>query len=231
MTKLFQYILFIFPDKCVEILHHVSVTDLSQMLQHLISYQLSRLEGQVDYPILFWFHPLFSWSVQCKIFQLPWFLLHPFPMQPFDVLLHVSTEEPTAQFYPNIWQVWPDMTLMLKHSKIIPLIGVVLFVMTSPCHPFTFKSNTWDGTSVFTPTLMAHCRSSVTNATHLSTSNVPLRNLKIFFPSGVIASSSDVTSWTLVWFCTLPFLKKTSRYSFKISYIFISSNEQGFPEK
>ena len=71
MTKLFQYILFIFPVKRVEILHHVSVTDLSEMLQHLISYQLSRLEGQVDYPILFLFHPLFSWSVQCKIFQLP----------------------------------------------------------------------------------------------------------------------------------------------------------------
>ena len=91
--KLFQYILFIFPDKHVEILHHVSVTDLSQMLQHLISYQLSRLEGQVDYQILFFFHPLFSWSVQCKIFQLPRLLLPPFPMQPFDVLLHVSTEE------------------------------------------------------------------------------------------------------------------------------------------
>ena len=35
----------------------------------------------------------------------------------------------------------------------------------------------------------------------------------------------------LGWFSTFPFLKKTSRYWFKISYIFISSNEQGFPEK
>ena len=60
MTKLFQYILFIFPDKRVEILHHISVTDLSPMLQHLIFYQLSRLDCQVDYPIIFWFHPLFS---------------------------------------------------------------------------------------------------------------------------------------------------------------------------
>ena len=183
MTKLFQYILFICPDKRVEILHHVSLTDLSQMFHHLISYQLSLFEGQVDYPILFLFHPLFSWSVQCKIFQLPQLLLPPFPMQPFDVLLHVSTEEATAQFfhlfYPNIWQVWPDMTLMLKHWKIIALIGVVLFVMTSPCPPFTLKCNTWEGTSVFTQTLMTHCGSSVTNATHLSTSNVPLRNLKI----------------------------------------------------
>ena len=82
-------------------------------------------------------------------------------------------------FYPNIWQVWPDMTVMLNHWKIIDLIGVVLFVMTSPCPPFTLKCNTWEGTSVFTQTLMAHCGSSVTNATHLSTSNVSLRNLKI----------------------------------------------------
>ena len=71
------------------------------------------------------------------------------------------------------------MTLMLKDWKIIALIGVVLFVMTSPCPPFTLKCNTWEGTSVFTQTLMAHCGSSVTNTTHLYTSNVPLRNMKI----------------------------------------------------
>ena len=76
-------------------------------------------------------------------------------------------------------KVWPDMTLMLKHWKIIVLISVVLFVMTSPCPPFTLKCNTWEGTSVFTQTLMAHCGSSVTNVTHLFTLNVPLRNLKI----------------------------------------------------
>ena len=218
------------------------------MLQHLISYQLSRLEGQVDYPILFLFHPLFSWSVQCKIFQLPRFLLPPFPMQPFwrssSCVHRGSNCSVLYLFYPNIWQVWPDMTLILKHWKIIALIGVVLFVMTSPCPTFTLKCNTWgvfiflqfaqfsnqltktwslgatecgvwigncnvkvwkstehklhniwhsvkfcinsgkrahprEGTSVFTQTLMAHCGSSVTNATHLSTSNVPLRNLKI----------------------------------------------------
>ena len=40
------------------------------------------------------------------------------------------------------------MTLMLKHWKIIALIGVVLFVMTSPCPPFTLKCNTW-GVLVF----------------------------------------------------------------------------------
>ena len=71
------------------------------------------------------------------------------------------------------------MTLMLKHWKIIVLIGVVLFVMTSPCPPFTLKCNTWEGTLVFTQILMAHCGSSVTNVTHLSILNVPLRNLKI----------------------------------------------------
>ena len=68
---------------------------------------------------------------------------------------------------------------MLKHWKIIVLIGVVLFVMTSPCPPFTLKCNTWEETSVFTQTWMAHCESSVTNVTHLSTLNVKLRNLKI----------------------------------------------------
>ena len=44
---------------------------------------------------------------------------------------------------------------------------VVLFVMTSPCPPFTLKCNTWEGTSVFTQTFMAHCGSNVTNATHV----------------------------------------------------------------
>ena len=67
------------------------------MLQHLISYQLSRLEGQVDYPILFSFPPLFSWSVHGKIFPLPRWLLPPFPILSFDALPHVSTEEATAQ--------------------------------------------------------------------------------------------------------------------------------------
>ena len=71
------------------------------------------------------------------------------------------------------------MTLMLKHWRIIVLIGFVLFVMTFPCPPFTLKCSTLEGTSVFTQTLMAHCGSSVTNVTRLSTSNVALRNLKI----------------------------------------------------
>ena len=104
------------------------------------------------------------------------------------------------------------MTLMLKHWKIIPLIGVVLFVMTSPCPPFTLKCNTWEGTSVFTPTLMAHCGSSVTNATHLSTSNVPLRNVKIvlgvrdLFAHFFVADNSNVQLLVFIYaqfFCFL----------------------------
>ena len=94
---------------------------------------------------------------------------------------------------------------MLKHWKIIALIGVVLFVMTSPCPPFTLKSNTWEGTSVFTPTLMAHCGSRVTNVTHLSTSNVPLRNLKILlgvrdlFAHFFVADNSNVELLVLIY--------------------------------
>ena len=117
-------------------------------------------------------------------------------------------------------KVWPDMTLMLKHWKIIVLIGVVLFVMTSPCPPFTLKCNTWEGTSVFTQTLMAHCGSSVTNVTHLSTSNVPLRNLKIvlgvrdLFVHFIVADNSKVQLLVLIY---PPF------FCFLISYVHLVS--------
>ena len=76
-------------------------------------------------------------------------------------------------------KVWPDMTHMLKPWKINTLIGVVLFVMIYPCPPSTLKCNIWEGTLVSILTSMAHCGSSVTNVTHPSTSNVPLRNQKI----------------------------------------------------
>ena len=71
------------------------------------------------------------------------------------------------------------MTHMLKPWKIKALIGVVLFVMIYPCPPSTLKCNIWEGTLVSILTSMAHCGSSVTNVTHPSTSNVPLRNQKI----------------------------------------------------
>ena len=76
-------------------------------------------------------------------------------------------------------KIWPDMTHMLKPWKIKALIGVVLFVMIYPCPPSTLKCNIWEGTLVSILTSMAHCGSSVTNVTHPSTSNVPLRNQKI----------------------------------------------------
>ena len=58
---------------------------------------------------------------------------------------------------------------------------------------------------MFTLTLMAHCGSSVTNATHLSTSNVPLRNIKIvlgirdLFAHFLVADNSKVQLLVLIY--------------------------------
>ena len=130
------------------------------MLNNLISYQCSRLvilllmEGQEERPVIFWSLLLFHFNI---LFQ------------------HLTLQ---FQFFFDL-KIWPDMTHMLKPWKIKALIGVVLFVMIYPCPPSTLKCNIWEGTLVSILTSMAHCGSSVTNVTHPSTSNVPLRNQKI----------------------------------------------------
>ena len=67
-------------------LHHISVIDLEEMLQHLISYQMSHIEGQEDCPSCLFSVFLLSWSVNYLLFQLPWRLM---PSVPLLLLFHL----------------------------------------------------------------------------------------------------------------------------------------------
>ena len=119
-----------------------------------------------------------------------------------------------------------------KPWKMLVLIGVVLFAMISPCLPLKLKCNILGETLAFIQTLMAQSGSSVTNVTHLSTSNVPLlvlKKLKIAFAISVlfvlffVAESFEIEfkcvlllSFICPFYCLLIFHYFLVSFSFKM---------------
>ena len=113
-----------------------------------------------------------------------------------------------------------------KPWKMLVLIGVVLFAMISPCLPWKLKCNILGETLAFIQTLMAQSGSSVTNVTHLSTSNVPLlvlKKLKIAFAiSALFVLFFVAESFEIMFKCVLLLYLICPFYCILISHFLVS---------